>query len=221
MYHQEIKQKAIDLRKQGYSYNYIVEHVSVTKSTLSEWLRDIPFTPNQHTIDTIGNARIATGKYKHGIKMKSLEEADLEAKEMLKIISDRDIMMLGLGIYIGEGGKTDNITRVINSDPKVIALALKWFKTCFGVGTKQFRVRLFLYPDNNEEECIQYWSEKIKIPSSNFHPSMIDRRTNKKASNHGKLPYGTAHVSVVGLGNKKHGSYLHRVIMALINQILC
>ena len=74
MYFPEIKQKAIQLRKEGYSHNYILKHVSVAKSTLSDWLHDIPFTPNQYTLDTIGKAHIASGVYKHQIKVKSLEK---------------------------------------------------------------------------------------------------------------------------------------------------
>lgn len=221
MYFPEIKQKAIQLRKEGYSYNYIVKYVPVAKSTLSEWLQNIPFVPNQHTIETIGNARIASGLYKHGIKMKSLEEAGLEAKKIIPTLSERDVMMLGLGIYIGEGGKTEDITRIINSDPRIIKLTLKWWQTSFGIDMKQVMIRLYLYPDSKEDECIQYWSTNTGISKTNFHPSTIDRRINKKESKHGKLPFGTAHVTVNSLGNKKHGSYLHRLIMALINIVLC
>ncbi len=220
MYFPEIKQKAIRLRKEGYSYNYIVKHVPATKSTLSEWLRDIPFVPNAHTIATIGNAHIASGEYKHELKMQSLAEAKREAEKTISQLSERDIMMLGLGIYIGEGGKTENITRMINSDPRIIKLTLQWWKTAFGIDVKQIKIRLFLYPDSKEDECIQYWSKNTGIPITNFHFSIIDRRTDKKVSKHGKLPFGTAHVSVVSLGNKKHGSYLHRLIMALINRVL-
>ena len=215
MYFPEIKQKAIDLRKQGYSYNYILKHVSVAKSTLSDWLHDIPFTPNQYTLDTIGKAHIASGVYKHQIKVKSLEKAELQARKDILNLSDRDIMMLGLGLYIGEGGKTDGLIRIINSDPKVIKLAIKWFKFSFGIKTENIKVRLFLYPDNIEKDCIEYWSKQIGVPDSQFFKPTIDIRTNKKMSNKRKLPFGTAHMSING-----SGVYLHRLIMAWINRVL-
>src|SRR3989344_4742427 len=186
MYFPEIKQKAIQLRKEGYSHNYILKHVSVAKSTLSDWLHDIPFTPNQYTLDTIGKAHIASGVYKHQIKVKSLEKAELQARKDILNLSDRDIMMLGLGLYIGEGGKTENI-----------------------------KVRLFLYPDNIEKDCIEYWSKQIGVPDSQFFKPTIDIRTNKKMSNKRKLPFGTAHMSING-----SGVYLHRLIMAWINRVL-
>ena len=221
MYYPEIKQKAIDLRKQGYSYNYIVKHVPVAKSTLSEWLHDIPFIPNKYTLETIGKAHLASGVYKHNVRAKSLERAELQAKKDVGILSNRDIMMLGLGIYIGEGGKTVNITKITNSDPKIIKFAIKWFVSAFGVDVKQMKIRLHLYPDNNEKECIEYWSEQTKIPKNQFFKSSVDVRKNKKQSNNRKLPFGTAHMTVQSLGNKDFGVYLHRRIIAWINKVLC
>jgi transposase len=43
----EEKKRAIGLRKKGYSYNEIVKHVGVAKSTLSLWCRDVILGPDQ------------------------------------------------------------------------------------------------------------------------------------------------------------------------------
>ncbi len=220
MHNQEIKNEAIKLRKEGYSYNYIVKQVPVAKSTLSDWLHDIPFKPNEHTIRTISNAHIASGNYKHKIRLESFERARVQAVRDIGDISKRDLMMLGLGIYIGEGGKTRGITRIANSDPKIIKFAIKWFMIIFCVKKTQFRVRLHIYPDNKESECIDYWSKHIEISKSQFFKSTIDNRTNKINKNRRKLPFGTAHMSVKGFGEKKFGVYLHRLIMAWINEVL-
>jgi hypothetical protein len=123
--------------------------------------------------------------------------------------------MLGLGMYIGEGGKTSGITRVTNSDPKIIKLAIRWLKVSFGVETKNLKIRLHLYPDSEEIECADYWSKHTGIPVNQFFKPTIDRRTNKKLSKNGKLPFGTAHLNVNGFG-----VYLHRLIMAWINRVL-
>jgi len=220
MYYSEIKQKAIDLRKQGYSYNYIVKHVPVAKSTLSDWLHDIPFTPNKYTLETIGKAHLASGAYKHNIRIKSLERAEKQARIDIGVLSKRDIMMLGLGIYIGEGSKTLNITRISNTDPRIIKLAIRWFDDSFGIRMKHLRLRLHIYPDSNEKECIEYWSDNTGIPKSQFFRSSIDARTNKRTSKKRKLPFGTAHLSVNSLGQEKFGVYIHRLIMAWINRVL-
>jgi len=77
-----------------------------------------------------------------------------------------------------------------------------------------------LYPDSDQEKSIKYWSKNTGIPENQFFKSTIDKRTDKKRPNEGKLPFGTAHVSVKSFGNKDFGVYLHRRIMAWINQVL-
>ncbi|MEQ1561576.1 MAG: hypothetical protein ABL899_02545 [Nitrospira sp.] len=221
MYYPKIKQKAIDLRTKGYSYSHIIKQTKVAKSTLSDWLQDIPFTPNKYTIETIGNARVASGKYKHQIRVKSLERAKLQAEKDIKSLSKRDIMMLGLGVYIGEGSKTAGITRISNSDPKIIKLTMEWLEVSFGVKNNQFKIRLHLYPDNNEKESVKYWSKHTGVPENQFFKSTIDKRIDKKFNNKSKLPFGTAHLGIKGFGDEKYGVYLHRLIMAWINRVLC
>jgi len=98
MYTQNIKQKALELRKAGYSYTYIMKHVPVSKSTLSAWLYDIPFTPNKYTRDTIGNARIASGFYKNNLKKESIKNAENRVHKDMPSLSERDVCMLGLGL---------------------------------------------------------------------------------------------------------------------------
>jgi hypothetical protein len=44
-----LKQQAVELRKQGLSYNQIQKLISVSKGSLSIWLRDIKLTPEQYT----------------------------------------------------------------------------------------------------------------------------------------------------------------------------
>jgi len=219
MHTQHIKQKAVELRKAGYSYNYIMKHVPVSKSTLSSWLYNIPFTPNKYTKETIGNARIASGMYKNKIKRDSVDSAQKNASKDIENLSQRDIRMLGLGLYIGEGGKTGGITRIINSDPRIIKMVLHWFRVQFGIKNENLKVRLHIYPDTNKDKAIAYWSSVLKIEKIHFSNPTVDTRTNKKRTYVGKLRYGTAHLTVKSLGDKKLGVYLHRYIMALIDRV--
>ena len=72
-------------------------------------------------------------------------------------------MMLGLGLYIGEGGKTDGLIRIINSDPKVIKLAIKWFKFSFGIKTENIKVGdIVLTHKNKFENVTEIFSRNYK-----------------------------------------------------------
>jgi len=221
MYKQSMKNLATELRNQGYSYNLIAEKTGVMKSTLHAWLGNVPYVPNDEVIKRIGKARAASGEFKARQKALSLEEAKKMAKKDIGSINNRDLFMLGLGIYIGEGAKSRDIVRIINSDPRVIKLSIEWLRKKCGLPLENFVVRLHVYPDNNCKECINYWSKEIGIPKNQFQKIHIDMRQNKKASKKGKLPYGTAHVTVKSNGKKEFGSFLGRRIMAWIDEVLC
>ncbi len=214
-----IKEKAIKLRREGHSYNYIIDKVGVSKGTLSCWLADIPYTPNEETISRIGKARAKSGEIKSLQKLNSIKLARSEAKKEVGFVDKRDLFMLGLALYIGEGSKSYGIVRVINANPDVIIFMIKWFKEIFGMSDKNFAIRLHLYPDNNKEECLGFWQKETGLSSVQFQKIQIDTRKNKKLSKRGKLPYGTAHLSVKSCGNKRFGVFLARKIEAWTKEV--
>ena len=214
------REQIFKLRREGYSYNYISEKTGVSKSTLSGWLSGIPYTPNKTTIERIGKARAASGHAKAQQKLISFENALVEAKKEIGEITKRDLFMLGIGIYVGEGTKTNDIIRVINADPKIIRFTVRWFEEICGLSRENFRIRLHLYPDNNIKKCINFWSNISGIPAGQFQKTYIDLRENKKMFKRGKLPYGTAHLSIRSNGKKEFGVFLARKINAWIGEVL-
>jgi hypothetical protein len=152
--------------------------------------------------------------------MNSVLKADQYAKESIGVLSERDIFILGLGIYIGEGSKTGDCIRIANSDPRIIRFTMKWFKICFGLSDSNFKVRIHMYPDNNEDDVIEFWMKMLNIKKEAFYRSLFDNRLNKKRKNKNILPYGTAHLSIVSDGNKDIGTLLHRKILASIDSVL-
>lgn len=215
-----LREKAFSLRKQGYSYNIIAERTGISKGTLSDWLSGIPFTPNDEVKARIGRARSASIVAQRKRKTDSFELAEATARKDIGKMSRRDLLMLGLGVYIGEGSKTGGITRIVNSNPLIIKLTLKWFREVFGITTESFRVRVHLYPDNNIKETLRYWSKELQIPLGQFQTPSIDVRKGKKMFKRGKLPYGTAHVTVHSLGRPEYGVFLQRRINAWIEKVM-
>ena len=215
----ERKNLAIKLRKSGHSYSYIVSKIKVSKGTLSLWLKDIIYTPNKESSDRIGVARTKSAITKNKIKGESLLRAKKEATEEIGGLKTRDLFMLGIGLYIGEGTKTHNIVRVINANPKVIKLAIRWFTQCLGLSMSNFSIYLGLYPESNIDKSMTYWSKQTKIPIKQFGKTQIDTRK-KKVSKRGKLPHGTAYLTVKGLGDKSKGVYLFRKISAYMDNVL-
>lgn len=210
------KQQAINFRKKGYSYKLITEKTEVPKSTLSAWLKAIPFEPNREVRKRIKAGPIKSGMIRNQEKIRTMLRINSEAVKEIGLITQRDLWMLGLGLYLGEGSKTYEITRVINSDPAIVKLAIKWFKDICGLGKKNITVAIHLYPDNNVEECLTFWSKELKLPISQFRKTQFDYRKDKSAQKTRLLPHGTAHVTIVSSGNPEFGVNLHRRIMGWI-----
>lgn len=219
MAYPELKKKAILLRKKGYSYNLISEQVGVSKSTLHYWLADVPYTPNKEVVDRIGKARAKSGEVKAALKRESFSKARQFALADIGKMSKRDLFMLGLGVYIGEGEKNE-VIGVINSDPRIIVLMIRWFTEVCGLKTENFTLAIHLYPDNNIPACMQYWSDVTGVPVSQFGKTQIDNRVGKKLGKRSKLRYGTAHLRVKSLGEKQLGVFLSRRIKAWMDIVL-
>ncbi|MES2088305.1 MAG: helix-turn-helix domain-containing protein [Patescibacteria group bacterium] len=215
-----IRQRALELRKAGFSYSAISEKVKITKGTLSAWLGNVPYVPNKETLLKIGKARTASTLAKHKLKIKSIAEANEQAKMDIGSLNKRDIFMLGVGLYLGEGTKTHNIVRVVNANPQVMSFAVRWFREVCGMKNSNFRLRLHVYPDNNIAESIKFWSNATSVPQSQFQKTSIDTRTGKKMFKRGKLPYGTAHLTIKSEGKKEFGVFLARRINGWISEVL-
>ncbi|MEI6345674.1 MAG: hypothetical protein WCO79_00330 [bacterium] len=220
MSHKEAHDLAVELRRKGYSYSYISEKTKKSKGTLNYWLSDVPYVPNHETVEKIGRARVASTLTKSRIRKASLEDAKSYAETAVGTMYRRDVFMLGLGLYLGEGTKTHNIVRMINSNPDIIRFSIKWFREVFGITRDHFRIRLHLYPDSDVDASIQFWSSQVGLSKKHFYPVHVDRRKDKKASKRGKTPYGTAHLSVISHGKRTLGVTLFRRINAMIETVL-
>ena len=218
MHKPSTREIALTLRRKGFAYSHISEKTGLSKSTLSEWLSKIPYTPNQQTVKRVGKAIAASNARKTQIRQEETEKVRQAAFLNIGDMSSRDLFMFGLGLYLGEGSKTQDITRVVNSDPDVICLAIAWFHG-LGVWREQFTIRIHLYPDSNIEESLQFWSRATTIEKDQFSKVQIDRRTNKKKNRAGKLPHGPAHLTVRSLGRKEFGVVLSRKIQAWTDEV--
>jgi len=216
----ERKIKAIKLRRNGYSYNLISQELNISKSTLSNWLKEVPYNPNKTVLRRIKMGPYKSGLKRHKNKIRILNEIRKSCKEKIGIINTRDLLMFGLGLYLGEGAKSYENVRIINSDERVIKLAINWLKRICGLENKNFGLEIHLYPDNNVTACLKHWSKTTGVPISQFRKTQIDKRTDKSGKKKRKLPYGTAHLIIRSHGNPKFGVRLHRKIIGLMDSSL-
>ncbi len=214
------KQRAVELRGKGMSYSLISEQLGVSKSTLSNWLKDLPYTPNEVVL-----SRIRRGQGTYGLRRRQIRIDDialLKAKGISEVgkVSKRDLWMIGLGLWIGEGSKTMEQIRLVNSDPRVVRLFIRWLREICELQDENITIAMHLYPDSDELSSMKYWMSITKLPKRQFRKTQIDRRLDKKRLKIGKTPYGTLHITVASNHNPDKGVRLYRRMMGWISGVI-
>lgn len=180
----EYKEKAIELRKQGFSYGEITAALSIPKSTLSHWLRSIELTDNQKARlnDNYGKglikARAKASQWHKEQKEIRIQRAKKEAKEVLDNIAlDENIVELALAmLYLGEGAKTGT-TAIGNSNPLVLKFFLTLLVSKYRLEISKIRFDLHIRYDQDPDEVKSYWSKTLGIPIEQFKYVVADKRT--------------------------------------------
>ena len=216
------KEKAFSLRLEGKSIREIALALRISKSTISHWCRDIVLSKNQLSLlaarqqrgGAIGRLRAAESKRADRIKRTAIELRK-GAKE-LGTVSDRDLFILGLALYWGEGYKNGNSEcGLTNSDPAIILTFIQWLENVYGVGRGDLIARVSINHIHHDRvsEVEKHWSDIINIPHSQFTSASLIKTSSKKTYADRDRHFGTLRIKV------RRGTSLRRRIMGSINAL--
>jgi hypothetical protein len=185
--------KAILLRKLGKSYREIRNAVGVSKGTLSLWLKNYPLSEKRiRALRDWNDERIE--HYRETRRRKREEAlALIYKKERISIgeLSKRDVVIGGLFLYWGEGGKTKTSElSMSNTDPAVIKAFIFWLTRSFGVEKDKITIRLRLYRDMNITRETEFWAKALDMDGRYFKKpyvkkSALTQMTYKSGFGHG------------------------------------
>ena len=219
IYKKELAQK---LRKEGLSIKEISKKIKSNKSTVSYWCRDILLTKEQlrrlQDKQKVSGMKailaVAEKKRKRRIEDTALH-TELGGRDV-GVITKRDLFMLGLALYWGEGYKKGNAeTGFTNSDPFVIKIILRWFTECYGIKKEDFILRVSINQLHEEriDNVVNYWTQITRLPVEQFtKPSLIKTKSIKIYTNYSQH-FGTLRVKV------RRGTNLRRRIMGSIKAL--
>lgn len=197
MSHTELRRKALMLRKQRKSYSQIKSILGVSKSTLSEWLRNYPLT-REEINNLRANSEIRIERYRQTMKKKrddKLHQYYKEEKRKYKRLTNRELLIAGLFLYWGEGSKVSRHTISINNtDPKLVQFALYWMTRALAIPKKNIHVYLHLYKDMNKDLEMKYWSKILRISLKQFTKPYIKNSRRSDIDQKG-FGHGTCGVS--------------------------
>jgi hypothetical protein len=191
-----LKSKAIELRKKGLSYNEIKKQVKVSKSTLSLWLKSIPLKDKYRKrlytkqIEVLSRGPMSQKQRRIREVQKIIQDAE---KEIELPLSFETYRLAGAFLYWAEGSK-GKMFQLTNSDPYLILFFVRWIKSIFNMSPSKLKIRLNIYPQQNEKEIKNFWSDLTNIPIKNFGKSYIKPISSGYKKNN--LYYGTARIEV-------------------------
>lgn len=201
-----LKNKAIQLRKEGNSYSEILKEISVSRSTLSLWLRSVNLSKRQKQELTFKKLQAAWrgGEVKKRKRIENSKKIIEQAKMEIGRITDRDAWIAGIMLYWAEGSKQKetNISAGImfsNSDPIMLRFFINWLRKYLNVTRQDMILEIYFHENfkSKQNDFIKYWSNELDFPIEKFDRIYFKKNIIKtKRKNVGVKYHGQINVKV-------------------------
>ncbi|MFF3653805.1 hypothetical protein [Streptomyces olivochromogenes] len=179
----DLRDKARELRLQGWTYDQIQVELGCSKGSISLWVRDLP-KPERR--DPSEQAKLASRKrWEHELAVRDEERQKTKAAAAAEIgtLSDRELFLVGVGMYWAEGSKDkpydrrENVT-FVNSDPGMIETFLRWLDL-LGVERDHVRYCVMIHESADVAGAEQYWADLVGADRSAFNKTTIKKHNPK------------------------------------------
>lgn len=120
----EQHEQARILRAQNMTLLDIATQLGVSKSSVSTWVRDVPFTPSKR--------RHGPHRRPHAqrvAKLKQIEDLDAARRDRIGRLDESSFLAAGVALYAGEGAKRDASVTFANVRPRDDPVALRLVAT--------------------------------------------------------------------------------------------
>ncbi|MGW3492522.1 hypothetical protein [Streptomyces sp. NPDC001020] len=179
----DLRERARELRKQGWTYNQIQAELGCSKSSVSLWVRDLPH-PEPKCTPEEQRARMNAGlAHLYASRAREREATKQAASAAIGELSDRELFIAGVALYWAEGTKDKPYARrenvlFVNSDPSVIQTFLAWLDL-LGVERERLRYRVMIHMTGDVEGAKQYWADLVGVDASEFQKTTIKKHNPK------------------------------------------
>lgn len=204
------KEKAMALRRKGYSYGQIMKKLNVTsKGTISYWFRDIKLSSDsKRRLEKNKKLSIERGldnfnkKRSTRIKKENKSCFDSGLSEV-SIQNTRELLILGAALYWGEGTKyEDSCPSLIftNSDPDMVRSYMVFLRQGLKIEEEKIKAGIHLHPYVDEIESRVFWSDVTGLKKDLFYIVSAISSASASKRRRRKLPYGMV---VIKVNNRK------------------
>ncbi|KAA6221419.1 hypothetical protein CP973_05030 [Streptomyces albofaciens JCM 4342] len=180
----DLRAKARELRGRGMTYDEIQVELGCSKSSISLWVRDLPKPPPRRTLAE--QAKLANRKrWEHELEVRDRARQQTKSSAMAEIgtLSDRELMLVGVGLYWSEGSKSkpyrmSETVTFINSDPTMIQVYLAWLNL-LAIGPDQLRFRVMIHESADVAASERYWADLVGVDVATFGKTTLKKHNPK------------------------------------------
>ena len=184
----------------------IATELGVAKSSVSVWVRDVPFEPSPRQPSVNGRPHP-----QHLAKLAEIEECDRDGVDRIGTLSDQAFLAAGAALYAGEGAKRDGKVSFANTNPEMMAMFCAWLRRFFVIDETRVRARVYLHEGLDLDAAEAHWSEVMGVPRAQFNRAY--RAKPDPSIRLAKHEFGCGYLDY-------HCSRTHRMVMGLVRALL-
>ena len=212
------QEEARGLRARNWTLAAIAKELGVSKSSVSLWVRDIPFTPTKKRWGPHRRPNPASVA-----KQVEIERMNCMAAERLGRLDELAFLAAGAALYAGEGAKGDGKIVFANSDAAMMGFFCAWLRRFFVVDESRLRVSVYLHLGLDLERAQRHWSDVTGVPLAQFRkgyraPADPSIRRNKHEHGCAYLVYSCSHThrAIMGICRALLSSYCYSGVAQLV-----
>lgn len=194
MRRQQEKNFAFELRREGKSYREITHLLRIPKSTLATWFKDLSWSKSltlqlaeRYKVKNT-NRLVEINKQRRLLTIQRDRASQVRARERFQELKNDLLFLSGVMLYWGEGDKKSrSVVRVSNSDPGIVRITSKFLRKRLKIKLEKLKGQILLYPDNNKDKALDFWSKVSGIPKKQFFKTQVilGRSNSKRRLIHG------------------------------------
>ncbi|WP_407565364.1 hypothetical protein [Streptomyces sp. 184] len=196
----DLRARARELRKQGRTYDQIQVELGCSKSSISLWVRDLPKPPPRTPEEA---SAIAKRGWEATLRRREADrqQTKLDAAREIARLTDRELFLVGVGLYWSEGAKSKGSRRrerviFVNSDPGMITAFLAWLRL-LEVDKDRLRFSVQIHETADAAAAEEFWAGHVGVDRGHLLKTSLKKhnpRTNR--TNTGEGYHGCLRVTV-------------------------
>ncbi|MER8036184.1 hypothetical protein [Streptomyces hydrogenans] len=179
----DLRARARELRLRGWTYDRIQGELGCSKSSISLWVRDLPKPARRRTREQ--SSEIARRGWEPRLCRREEERQAVKraAAREVGALSERELFLLGVGLYWAEGTKDKPHARrervtFVNSDPGMVRVFAAWLDL-LGVPSERRTYSLMIHETADVPAAERYWADLLDADPTRFGKTTLKRHNPK------------------------------------------